>query len=50
MVVAHSCKEKMWRWIAYFGKSYHGDVLQYAKEIIFSQASANDKILCHEGV
>ncbi len=26
-------RKKMWWWIAYFGESYHGDVLQYAKQI-----------------
>jgi hypothetical protein len=26
-------RKKMWRWIASFGKSYNGDVLQYAKQL-----------------
>ena len=26
-------RKKMWRWIASFGESYHGDVLQFAKQI-----------------
>ena len=26
-------KKKMWLWIASFGESYHGDVLQYAKHL-----------------
>jgi hypothetical protein len=26
-------RKKMWRWIASFGKSYHGDVLQFAKQL-----------------
>jgi len=26
-------RKKMWRWIAFFGKSYHGDVLQHAKQL-----------------
>jgi hypothetical protein len=43
-------RRKMWRWIASFGESYHDDVLQFAKTIIFCQASVNDQILCHEGV
>ena len=30
-------RKKMWRWIASFGESYHGDMV-------------NDQILCHEGV
>jgi hypothetical protein len=29
-------REKMWWWIASFGKSYNGDVLQYAKQFFFS--------------
>ncbi len=24
----------MWRWIASFGESYHGDVLQFAKQLL----------------
>jgi hypothetical protein len=42
-------KKKMWRCIASFGDSYHGDVLQFAKQF-FCQASINDQILCHERV
>jgi hypothetical protein len=26
-------KKKMWLWIASFGESYNGDVLQYAKQL-----------------
>jgi len=26
-------REKMWWWIASFGDSYHGDVLQFAKQL-----------------
>jgi hypothetical protein len=26
-------KKKMWRWIASFGDSYHGDVLQFEKQL-----------------
>jgi hypothetical protein len=26
-------RKKMWRWIASFGESYHGDVLQFAKQL-----------------
>jgi hypothetical protein len=43
-------KKKMWLWIASFGDPYHGDVLQYTKQIFFSQALTNDKILHHDGV
>ena len=33
-MVACSChQEKMWWWIASSGKSYHGDVLQFAKQL-----------------
>jgi len=42
-------RKKMWWWIASFGESYNGDVLQYATQL-FSQASADDEILRHEGV
>jgi len=28
-------RTKMWRWIASFGESYHGDVLQFAKQLFF---------------
>ena len=27
-------RKKMWRWIASFGESYHGDVLQFAKQLL----------------
>jgi hypothetical protein len=26
-------RKKMWRWIASFGESYHGDMLQFAKQL-----------------
>jgi hypothetical protein len=26
-------RKKMWRWITSFGDSYHGDVLQFAKQL-----------------
>jgi hypothetical protein len=26
-------RKKMWRWITSFGESYHGDLLQFAKQL-----------------
>ena len=43
-------KKKMWLWIASFGDPYKGDVLHFAKQVFFSQASTNDEILRHAGV
>ena len=32
VLVACSCKKKMWLWIASFGKSYNGVMLHFAKQ------------------
>jgi hypothetical protein len=50
VVVVCSCKEKDVMWIASFGKSYNGDVLQYANNYFLTGFHTNDKILRHEGV
>ncbi len=33
VVVARSCEETLWRWIASFGEFYHGDVFQFGKQL-----------------
>jgi hypothetical protein len=42
-------KKKMWLWIASFGESYNGDVLQLSKQL-FSLRLPQMTILHHEGV